>query len=207
MAIENFKEIEEYFKEKAESEEVKGFLSNVEKKVLESDSIRSKLEDVKKATLEGYRSSDDFKNHLERVKEESLKEFKTKYKIEEPKDPFLADLMKQTEEMKKQLDAREREVKRERNKSSLLPKLKGFESLADVFISEDEEASKQKVDIFAEKVNEFVKAQVEATLKKGSYNPPNPNDRQIEEKGEEWFKNASLKERQEYMKELLKGEK
>lgn len=198
----DFKEVKEYLETNKDSEEVKGYFGDFKKKYLESDEVKTKIAEIERLAIEKGRKRTP--EEIEAEKKAYFEEFKKQYKVEEPKDPFMKKILEETEAMKKELETQKAIAKKEMLRGKVLPRMKGFEALTDLFIGEDEETTIKKVETFTELLTNFVQAEVNAKLKSGSYNPPNSNIKAAEEKGEGWFITAKPEEIREYMTSLTK---
>jgi len=171
----NWAEVKKFLDENRESAEVKAYHSDIEKAFMSGKEVTDKIKAESEKAVNEFKSkgmSDILKAKESELKEAHLKEFKSTYKIEEPKDAATAKALKDIEELKASLAEKDRLAKRLEIKSKMLPKLKGFEDLADVFINDDEAKTTEMIEKFSGTLEGYLKNGVEEALKRGSYVPP-----------------------------------
>lgn len=202
----DWKEVKKFLDENKETKEVKEYFGEISKDLMKGKEFTDKITAEREKAVNEFKTkglNDILKDKEKEFKDKHLKEFKETYKVEEPKDPEIARLLKDNEEIKKSLAEKERMAKRLEIKSKVLPKLKGFEDFSDLLISEDEAQTTQTVEKFSTTIETYLKQRVEEALKKGSYTPPNSGNGDIVPPGKEIdLTGMSDEQVREYMKQV-----
>lgn len=175
MAIENFKEVQDYIEQNKETDDVKNYIGGF----ITPDRVNSffETEDGKKLLqpkLDSY-ATKAITSHDEKFKVNELpklinEEMKKRFPDADPKDTELADMKAEIEKMKqetlhKDLTNKALQMAQERKLPS---------NLINYFVGNDEETTKTNLEALEKEFNANVQAQVEERLK-GGYKPPKDN--------------------------------
>ena len=170
MAIENFKEITDYFKNNETSEDVKNFKSSL----INVDNVKSFLENNEdgKKYINSYadqrvtKGIDTFKqNNLQKLIDDEIAK---RNPSTDPKDQALAELKKEMEKMK--ADGARKDLT---NKALKVAQEKKIPSdLVNYFVGQDEETTKNNLDVLSKALETYAQNTKEQILKSGSYVPP-----------------------------------
>lgn len=174
MAIENFKEVQDYLNTNKEGEEVKSFvaslnpinLDRVKEFVGKDKDAQSWLDSEKDRHLQ--KGLETFKtNNLQKLVDE---QYKKQHPDADPKDTKIAELESKFEQMQK--DALHKDLT---NKALQIAQEKKLPSnLINYFVGNDEVTTKTNLEALEKEFNNAVQTQVEERLK-GGYKPPKDN--------------------------------
>ncbi|AKA71966.1 DUF4355 domain-containing protein [Clostridium scatologenes] len=182
MAIENFKEIEDYFTTNKDSEDVKNFRSSI----LNVDNVKSFLENNEdgKKYINSYADTRVSKG-IETFKQNNLQklindEIAKRNPSTDPKDKALADLQKEMERMKAESARKDLT-----NKALKVAQEKKIPSdLINFFVGQDEESTKNNLSVLEKALETYSQKAKEEILKSGSYTPPKSNNITTQEQAE-----------------------
>jgi hypothetical protein len=179
MAIENFKEITDYFDTNKDSEDVKNFKSSI----VNVDNVKNFLENNEegKKYINSYADTRVSKG-IETFKQNNLEklindEIAKRNPSTDPKDQALADLQKEMEKMKAESARKDLA-----NKALKVAQEKKIPSdLVNYFVGADEETTKNNLDVLSKALEAYSQKAKEEILKSGSYTPPKSNPITTEE--------------------------
>lgn len=179
MAIENFKEITDYFDTNKDNEDVKNFKSSI----VNVDNVKNFLENNEegKKYINSYADTrvtkgiETFKqNNLQKLIDEEIAK---RNPSTDPKDKALADLQKEMDKMKAESARKDLT-----NKALKLATEKKIPSdLVNYFVGADEETTKNNLDVLSKALEAYAQNTKEQILKSGSYVPPKSNNITTEE--------------------------
>ena len=174
MAIENFKEITDYFDTNKDNEDVKNFKSSI----VNVDNVKNFLENNEegKKYINSYADTrvskgiETFKqNNLQKLIDEEIAK---RNPSTDPKDKALADLQKEMDKMKAESARKDLT-----NKALKLATEKKIPSdLVNYFVGADEETTKNNLDVLSKALEAYSQKVKDEILKSGSYTPPKSNN-------------------------------
>lgn len=173
MAIENFKEITDYFDTNKDSEDVKNFKSSI----VNVDNVKNFLENNEegKKYINSYADTRVSKG-IETFKQNNLEklindEIAKRNPSTDPKDQALADLQKEMEKMKAESARKDLA-----NKALKVAQEKKIPSdLVNYFVGADEETTKNNLEVLSKALEAYSQKAKDEILKSGSYTPPKSN--------------------------------
>lgn len=174
MAIENFKEITDYFDTNKDNEDVKNFKSSI----VNVDNVKNFLENNEegKKYINSYADTrvskgiETFKqNNLQKLIDEEIAK---RNPSTDPKDKALADLQKEMDKMKAESARKDLT-----NKALKLATEKKIPSdLVNYFVGADEETTKNNLEVLSKALEVYSQKAKDEILKSGSYTPPKSNN-------------------------------